>query len=701
MTQTTSASKLTALAFSAKKQGKINAQPKLKLTTQERMTSNMRKLKTLSISIFLITATTLATLATACGSSEPEVVVQTVETIRQVVVTSAPERIVETVVVQEVVEKEVVQTVEVERVVEKTVVETVEVEKIVEVTAEAEEPATDESMTMMMTDDGQIPRNRQLVLLWGGSGGVGSAGQYTNHDIWNVYGGLSHQDGGQLIFEPLAFYSAFNDTEYPWLAESWEYNDDFTQLTINTRDGITWSDGTPFGAHDVAYTLDYLLNNSGLARSGQVQKDVESVEQIDDNTVVVNFLGPRPKFFYFMTYKFDIGLYIVPKHIFEGEDWLEFSNFDLQKGWPVTTGPWEVVQTSPEQKILNRRDSWWAVEQGLVDVMPEVLQIVYLPNPGETQMAQGMIANRADASLSLQTGTMREVLARNPAIITHSGYNPPYGYVDWWPVGLLFNASEPPYNDKRVRWAVSYYLNREQLIDVGFGGAGTLSYLPMPSYAPLQRYFDAVEDELAGPYDTTEYNPEKADALMMEAGYSKNSDGYWEKDGNVVICDILSFGIFNHYGTLVARQLDNAGIKSSYSTPPDAWSRQSAGEASCGLRGHGGSVRDPYFTMNLYYSTPDSPNAYHWSNDRFNELTDQVFATSIDDYAKLEELWTQAARIWLDELPDVQVLEFYHRIPMNTTYWTNWPTHDNPYTNGAFWHLTFQLILNNIKAVQS
>ena len=99
-------------------------------------------------------------------------------------------------------------------------------------------------------------------MLWGGSGGVGSAGQYTNHDIWNVYSGVSHQDGPQLIFEPLAFYSAFNDTEYPWLAESWSYSADFTELTINTRQGVNWSDGEPFGAHDVAYTIEQPSHNA-------------------------------------------------------------------------------------------------------------------------------------------------------------------------------------------------------------------------------------------------------------------------------------------------------------------------------------------------------------------------------------------------------------------------------------------------------
>ncbi len=638
------------------------------------------------LTALVVALTAMAIAAVACGGTET--VVETVVVER--VITQAPERIVETVEVEKVVEKQVVQTVEVEKV----------VEKVVEVTAAASDDA------MMMEEE--IPRSRQLILLWGGSGGVGAAGRYTDHDIWSPYNpGTSHQNGSAILHEPLAYYSAFNDQEFPWLAESWEYNDDFTQLTINLREGITWSDGEPFGAHDVAYTLNYLKENSGLRRSSQVQRDIDSIEEVDEHTVVVSFLGPRPKFFYFMTYKFDIGLYIVPKHVFEGQDWLEFTNFDLDQGWPVTTGPWHVVQTSPEQKIINRRDSWWAVDHGLVEALPEVHQIVYVPNPGETQMAQAVINNTADATLDLRPTTIREVLARNPNVVTHSGFNPPYGYVDWWPISLLFNASQPPYNDKNVRWAVSYYINRDQLIDVAYDGAGTPSRLPLPSYAPLQRYYDAIEDKLSGDYNTTEYNPTKGDARMMESGYSKNSDGYWEKDGNVVVCDILGFGIFNDFGPILARQLDDHGIKSTYANPPDAGSRQTSGEASCGLRGHGGSVRDPYFTMNLYYGTDDTEageghqaNIYFWSDPRWNELTDEVSATGINDVARLEELWTEAMDIWLEELPDVQVVEWYHRIPMNQTYWTNWPTHDNPYTNGAFWHLTFQLILNNLRAVQ-
>ena len=70
------------------------------------------------------------------------------------------------------------------------------------------------------------------------------------------------------------------------------------------------------------------------------------------------------------------------------------------------------------------------------------------------------------------------------------------------------------------------------------------------------------------------------------------------------------------------------------------------------------------------------------------------------DKPKLTQLFRQAMEIWLPELPDIQLTEFYHRIPMNTTYWKNWPTAENPYINGAFWHLTYQLVLNNLEAAQ-
>ncbi|MFI4982841.1 MAG: ABC transporter substrate-binding protein, partial [Nevskiales bacterium] len=65
--------------------------------------------------------------------------------------------------------------------------------------------------------------------------------------------------------------------------------------------------------------------------------------------------------------------------------------------------------------------------------------------------------------------------------------------------------------------------------------------------------------------------------------------------------------------------------------------------------------------------------------------------------AKLKELFHAAMEIWLPELPDIQLVQNHHRIPMNTTYWQNWPTAENAYINGASWHLTFPLVLWNLR----
>ena len=116
-------------------------------------------------------------------------------------------------------------------------------------------PALGAAATAAQTGDpAEVPRERTLILRWGGQ-----EGRYIDAELWNGYLiASSHQNGLGIFHEPLAFYSAFADETIPWLAEKWEYNADSTQLTITTRSGITWSDGQPFSAEDVAYTIQTL-----------------------------------------------------------------------------------------------------------------------------------------------------------------------------------------------------------------------------------------------------------------------------------------------------------------------------------------------------------------------------------------------------------------------------------------------------------
>jgi peptide/nickel transport system substrate-binding protein len=545
-----------------------------------------------------------------------------------------------------------------------------------------------------------IPRNRTLVLIKDG----GRDGQWVDYELWNPYSiGSNHQNGPNIICEPLAYYSAFADKMYPWLAESYQYTPDFKQLTIKTRQGVTWSDGTPFSAEDVAYTMNTLRDLGPKVKWGvDVNQALDKATVTDPNTVVLDFKIPSPRFFFFATYKYDIGIYIVPKHIFEGQDWTNFKHFDLARGWPVTTGPWQVVDSNLTQKVFNRRDKWWAAEQNLAP-MPQILRSIWLPNTGEQQTAQAMITGQSDMAYDMLPATFPTMLRANPKITTYTGQKPPYGYVDWWPLSLYVNNDVKPYDDKNVRWALSYYINRDQVVDVAFLGASQVSALPMPPYKPLLPYFEAIKDLLAK-YNTLAFDPKKGDALLSESGFKKQ-DGVWTGlNGKPLTLDIISTGTFGAaLGPVVSEMLRRRGVKASFLLPPDFGNRFQKGDFTGGIYGHGGSIREPYDTLRLYQSKSIAvPGAHlvnfsHWKNPEFDKIVDEVYVTAPDNTAKLTDLFRAAMEIWLPDLPDIQLVQNHHRIPMSTANWKNWPTSDNAYINGSSWHLTFPLVLWNLQ----
>src|SRR5262247_4104176 len=442
-----------------------------------------------------------------------------------------------------------------------------------------------------------VPRNRTLTLVW-----TGREGRWIDHELWNPYAiGANHQSGPGMFYEPLAYYSAFADKEYLWLAESYTYSPDFKDLTIKTRSGITWSDGVPFSAEDVAYTLNSLRDLGPKVRWGvDVQQFIQEARVTDPNTVVVTFKVPAPRFFYFMTYKYDIGVYIVPKHIFQGQDWTTFKHFDLAKDRPVTTGPWKVVFVSPEQKVIDRRDEWWAAKAGLAP-MPKVERNIWLPNAGEQQTAQAFITNQVDYSMGLQPATFPTIFRQNPKVITHSGQRPPYGYMDWWPISLYVNNERPPFNDKDVRWALSYFIDRQQIVDVGYLGASVATPLPLPDYPGLRPYIASAKDLLAK-HNTLEFNPKKGEEILQRKGWKKDTSGTWtDAQGKPFTLDIIGTGSTGPaIGPVLTEQLKRQGVDATFSLPPDFDIRFQKGQYVGALYGHGGSVNDPYHTLRLY-----------------------------------------------------------------------------------------------------
>jgi peptide/nickel transport system substrate-binding protein len=546
----------------------------------------------------------------------------------------------------------------------------------------------------------EIPREETLIAVRGGT-----QGKFTEGDLlWNPFLPLAnHQFAVQMVYEPLAFYSAFTDEFTMWLAESYEYSDDYTQLTVKTRPGVTWSDGTPFTAEDVAYTFNMLVEVGSMVKFGaDVQLALDVAEATDETTTVFTFKEPAPRFFEFISYKFDIGVFIVPKHVFEGQDWATFSHYDPEQNWPVTTAPWRVAYSSPEQKVLDRLDSWWGEEAG-VGKLPEPRRYIYLPDPGEQGLAAGIISNQYDLTTGLQPATFPTVFDGNEAVTTWSGREEPFGNVDWWPHSLYLNTKAPPYDDPDVRWALSYYLDRDQIIEFGWTGANLPATLFVPDYPGLRPFIEAVEP-MFEEYPYLEHNPEKGDALLEAKGWSKNGAGMWEDETGVPVeLEIISFFDFTGVGPVVVQQLSRNGIAATYAEPPDFFTRYSEGDYTGALFGHGGSYSgDVYYSLRLYQSTSSEipgghlANFSQWENAEFDALVDELYRTSPTETEKVMDIWTQAMALWLPELPDVQISQGIHRLPMNETYWTGWPTEEDPYINPAHFHLTFALVMHRL-----
>jgi len=603
-------------------------------------------------------------------------------------------------VVEKIVKETVV--VEKEKVVEKAVKETVVVEKKVEVAKEVTKVV--EKVVEKQVGLKNVPRERTLIYYFGGSGGT-----WSNAEIVNPYAtaGYTHQDGLSATIEPLHYYSAFADQQIPWMAESHSYNDKYDELTVKIRKGVEWSDGVAFTAKDVAYTLNMCLKWAPqLQNSAYFKQWLKEVTAVDDYTVKITFLKPNPRFFFeYLAFKFDTGQPIIPEHIFKDvEDPTKFKFWDLAKKWPVTTAPYNVTYFTNMQKFIDRRDDWWAVKIGLAK-LPEVERILCIPIVADTQAAQLVIQNQIDACQDLRPSTMKAILDQNPAIIAHSLRNKPYGYTDWWPNNMGFNDLEEPFKNPDLRWAVSYAIDRNQANQVAYDGAGSPGRLFLPSYKSLQPFWDNIKD-LFEKYPTNEFNLTKSAELMKKNGYTKDKEGFWVKGGKRIVGDIVGWQVLSDIGPVWAEQLRKAGFEVSYTQPSDWWDRHSKGNALMYVIGHGGSVGpDPYLSCMIYhkmYMAPTgtaSPSSWRWVNDEYSALIDEMGTYPMGS-PKVMELWHKAMEIWLRELPSVPLIEWFHRIPMNTTYWTGWPTVEDPYVNGAPWHLTFPIILQHLKAVK-
>ena len=210
----------------------------------------------------------------------------------------------------------------------------------------------------------------------------------------------------------------------------------------------------------------------------------------------------------------------------------------------------------------------------------------------------------------------------------------------------------------------------------------------MPKYPPLLPYFDGVKDLLAK-YPTNEFNPTKGADLLTKKGWKKGSDGFWvdDKGQRVKLPD------HRHPSSPTSGRSSPSSSRSRASTPSTRCRQIPATSSPLATtpvpqrprRQHRGPVLRPCAsTWHRWSEVPGSHavNRNRWYNDEFDEIVDEMARHSAGGQGQADGPFHRAMEIWLPELPDIQITEWYHRIAMNTTYWKNWPTKDNAYVNG-------------------
>ena len=538
-------------------------------------------------------------------------------------------------------------------------------------------------------------------------------------DIWNPYipGTYILQGMNQNMMEPMFMLNYETGQIDGWLGESFSSNEAMDEWTVVLKPGTEWSDGTPLTSEDVVFTFNMLKEYAPqLNWSGAVEKWVASVEAVDDRTIKFTLTGPNPRFVMEnLAGTTSQAIVPLPKHVWEGQDPVTFRNpFDEATGVPIFSGPYVVERFSSTEWVYKRNDNWWGAKTGAFKLpAPIRIERPWIGN-AETHN-QMLIANEADigpgsgATLSV----MASMQERNPKLIPYLD-KPPYGWIDPCPRMLTVNHTVPPWDKKEMRWALSYAMNRQQIVDVVNEGAGAIATFIFPQYEGMQPYYDAINDIIA---PIAEFNPDKSKELIESQGYTLDagSGKYVGPDGETLSIDIVAPPFMEPWARMVVQQLNDVGIDAVLRILEWGIFRDQTGrgqfEGATDWDGCG-SVIEPWFGMNRYNKSWVNPvgtagteyvdntnNAGRWSNDEYSALMDEMGALAVGD-PQVVDLMKQAVTIWVEELPDIPLVQTPAFYLWNTTKWTNWPTADNNYIQPPNHWQHFLRVLVELEPVQ-
>jgi len=516
----------------------------------------------------------------------------------------------------------------------------------------------------------------------------------TNFNPYSL-GGLGRIRGplNKTIFEFFYYYNHNDGSEIPWLAESYQVADDFMSVNVTIRSGVTWNDGQPFTAEDVKFTLEKLRDTPELAFSSDMKEWVKDVTVHDDQNFTINLNKANPRFFYFyFVENSEIQIAILPKHIWENEDWTTFLNYDPARGLPVGTGPFKLVEASPQGVFFDRDDNWWGAQTGFSEPSKVTRQSFIPLGSGPATFAR-MINNELDVDWTVQPGEFVAGHAQNPDLRSWNSEGPSFGAPDACLYTLGLNTQWGPMADIHVRRAVQAAIDRQGMVDLAYEGGTVPLVLPFSTFGGLDPYRELVQD-LVDKYKPDNPSQALVDSEMAEAGYEKDSEGFWAKDGERLQPEFHCACWLGPMGPVLEKQLRDAGfdvtVKLVTTTCDPFFETVRTGNADMWIIVHCGSSREPWGTLQHYHSKFNSPsqgqiNNYVWANSQYNNVEYDALIDQLDGIPPsptdpaYTDLVRQCIDIYLRDVIEITMSEERHVRTYNYHYWTGWPNSDDPY----------------------
>jgi peptide/nickel transport system substrate-binding protein len=490
----------------------------------------------------------------------------------------------------------------------------------------------------------------------------------------------------KTIFEFLYLYNHNTGEEIPWLAQSYAVAPDAMSVDVTLRNGVEWSDAQPFTSSDVKFTVELLRDTPSLVFAADMKEWVKDVLVTDAQHFRIELNKPNVRFFYqYFVENSEIHIPILPQHIWQGQDPATFNNFDPTTGAPVGTGPYTLVDASGQAQIYDRNDNWWAAKSGF--------QALPKPPGSEDTAAARMINNDFDVGPAMQPGVFEAAHARNPNIVSWNTSGPSWGAPDACVYTLGLNTRWGPMADVRVRQAVAHAINRQQLVDLAYESATVPLVVPFSSYGGLAAYQTQVQS-IIDQYKPDDPNPATVAADMQEAGYTKDSAGFWAQNGTRLTLSLPTPGWLKPMAPVIEKQLRDNGFDTTFKLfDPDTdpfFQMVRSGNADLWIIVHCGSSREPYGTLQHFHSKFASPaqgtqNSFVWANSQYMNPEYDAIINQMDQMqpsptdATYIDLTGKAVNLFLRDVPEITLAEERHVVTFNNTYWTGWMNASNAY----------------------